>query len=96
MRNLKKKQPSQLEPLIAKLLDEMTMLGPGDDEYDKRLTELERLYALQTEESKRGINPDTLMHVAGSLASILTIVAYEQKHVMTSTALKLLHRKRDM
>lgn len=75
---------SQVDPLIDALLDEMHSVGVNSEEYPKLMTSLERLYDIKAKERRDVVSPDTLAIIAGNLLGILTIVAYEQKHVMTS------------
>lgn len=86
---------SKLDEPIDKILAEMAEFGPGTPEYDNLLGQLERMMALQnTETWTRRINPDQVAAVAANLLGILTIVAYEQKHVMVSKALGMLTRSK--
>ena len=95
MVNLFQKTPSKLDDPIEKLLTRMLEVEVGSEESDKLTKQLERLMKLQAEEPRGGINPDTLAVVAGNLLGILTIVAYEQKHVMVSKALGLILRSKN-
>lgn len=45
---------------------------------------LEGLHRLKAEERRPPVSRDTMLLVAGNLLGILVIVAYEQRHVMTS------------
>lgn len=69
---------------IDAVLDEMHDTGVLSDEYPKLMSYLERLNEVKAKEAKAPVSRDMLVQVAGSLAGILLIVAYEQKHVMTS------------
>lgn len=94
MTNPFQKKQSKLDEPIDRILREMETFGPDSTEYEKLLPKLEKLYALQTEESKRGVTPDALVSAAANLLGILTIVSYEQKHVMVSKAMAMLQRNR--
>ncbi len=83
---MKDDQSPKLDDLITDILRDMSTMNPESEEYSKHLTQLERLYTLKGTTQKR-LSPDTLLTVAGNLFGILLIVAYEQKHVMSKTAL---------
>ena len=94
MVNIFQKKESKLDEPIDRLLREMPNLKPDSPEYAKVVTQLEKLIKLQSEEQSGRISPDTLAVVAGNLLGILTIVIYEQKHVMVSKALGLILRSK--
>ena len=73
--------------LIDSVLDEMNTKGPNSEDYPKLLTNLKGLYEIRAQERRKSISPDTYAIVGGNLIGILMIIAYEQKHVMTSKAL---------
>lgn len=77
----------KLDEAIDRVLDEMANMTADSAEYDQMLGQLERLYSLKPKKKLQKISPDTLAQVLGNLCGILVIVAYEQKHVMTSKAL---------
>ncbi len=78
---------------IIRILTEMDDYGPDSEEYLTLLPHLERLSKLKAETSPKRISPDTMVIVAGNLLGILIIVAYEQKHVMTSKGLGFIKPK---
>lgn len=71
---------------IKAVLDKMQAVGVLHEEYPKLMTHLERLYELKAKERLDPVSRDTMATIAGNLIGILLIVAYEQKHVMTSRA----------
>lgn len=77
--------PDKLDLTIQSLLADMDGELPESAKYGELLTRLERLYALK-EKGKKRVSPDTIWLVAGNLAGILVIVAYEQRHVFVSRA----------
>lgn len=84
---LKLFQKDTNEPIDAQIectLDQMHNLGVTSEEYPAMMTLLERLYELKAKERRQPVSRDTIALVAGNLLGILLIVAYEQKHVMTS------------
>lgn len=80
-----KRGPDKLDITIQALLADMEGEIPSSAKYGELLTRLERLYALR-DKSKKRVSPDTIWLVAGNLAGILVIVAYEQRHVFVSRA----------
>ena len=78
------KSESALDEQIDKILEHMSQCDPSTEKYSGMLTDLERLIRLKKEEKINRVSPDTLAIVAGNLIGILIIVAYEQKHVVTS------------
>jgi hypothetical protein len=77
-------RPSPVDGEIERTLDDMSRYLPESSEYHNLIANLERLMKLKAENRKGGVSPDTLAIVAGNLLGILLIVAYEQKHVMSS------------
>lgn len=75
--------PSPIDPLIDALQDEMHTTDLFSDEYQTLLARLERLYQIKANERQDPVSRDTVLMVAGNLLGILTIVAYEQKHLMS-------------
>lgn len=85
MRNpFRKEVVTPIDPLITDILERMQVTAFASEEYPKLMTLLERLYDLKTKQNREPLSRDTIAMVAGNLMGILLIVAYEQKHVMTS------------
>jgi hypothetical protein len=76
-----------VDSLIDAVLEEMHAKGVYSDDYPDLMRKLEKLYKLKTKDRRPTVSPDTLALIAGNLLGILVIVAYEQKHVMTSKAM---------
>lgn len=85
---------SPVDDQIDAVLDEMGRAGVNSDEYPKLLTLLERLSELKEKQIREPLSRDTVAMIAGNLLGILLIVAYEQKHVMTSQGFKQIIRPR--
>lgn len=85
-------KPTPLDGQIDAVLKKMQALGVDHEEYPKMLSQLERLYALKAKAKPTRVSRDTLALVLGNLFGVILIVAYEQKHVMTSKALNQLNR----
>jgi len=77
---------------IAAVLKSMDDKGVDSEEYPKLMGYLERLRKLKQQDKQQPISRDTILMVAGNLLGILLIVAYEQKHVMTSKGLNQIIR----
>lgn len=75
-----------LDDLIERVTDDMLLFGPTHEEYPQLLNQLERLTKLKVQEKPERVSRDTLAVIAANLVGILIVVAYEQKHVMTSKA----------
>lgn len=86
------KQPDRYDRLIERVTEDMDMYGPGSDEYQLLLGQLERLEELRLKNKPKPISRDTLLTVGGNLAGVLIMVAYEQHHVVTSKAVGLFIR----
>lgn len=87
MERIVKKRESILDEPIAKVLTEMNTFSPETKEYQAAIDHLDRLMRMKAEERNRRISWDTVAIVAGGFLQVLVIVAYEQKHVMTSKGL---------
>src|SRR5690606_2356005 len=82
----RKEEPDVFAAAITKLVDELEQYDPTDPEFANAIEKLEQIVKVQGQKAQRSINPDTLLIVGGNLLGILIIVAYEQKHVLTSKA----------
>lgn len=86
MQNPFKRTEDKVDALIDRVIEDMEMFGPDSEEYPKLIANLEKLYKLRAEKKPSRVSPDTLAIVMGNLLGILIIVAYEEKHVITSKA----------
>lgn len=77
---------------IEAVLEEMKTYGVAAPEYESLMTKLERLYEVKAKRKPKPISRDTLAIVAGNLVGILLIVAYEQKHVLSSKGINQIIR----
>ncbi len=82
----RKKTPDAEDVLIERLYDEMKEYGPLTNEFGDCVGYLERLEALKEKRKPSRVSHDTIWLVVGNLVGVVLIVAYEQKHVMTSKA----------
>jgi hypothetical protein len=89
-----KKQPAytdkQLEVAIDRIYSDMETNATDSPEYITLMTNLSKLTALRVPTKDRRPSADTLAVVMGNIMGILVIVAYEQKHAMTSKGLNFI------
>jgi hypothetical protein len=76
----------RLDMLINAVADSLLTMDTNDEDYDETLAYLERLMRLRGEPPK-ALSHDTIAMVVGNLVGIAFIVAYEQKHVLSTKAL---------
>lgn len=77
---------------ISAVLNEMDDANTLSDDYPKLLGYLERLTKVKAGNKPSPVSRDTIILVLGNLAGVLIIVAYEQKHVLTSKGFNQLIR----
>lgn len=82
----KPKPKSELEKTLDELFAELRSTTGDTEQYAKTADQVAKLYKLREIDTPRRISPDQALLVAGNLAGILAIVAYEQKHILTSKA----------
>jgi hypothetical protein len=86
MQNPFKRTEDKVDALINRVIEDMEMFGPDSEEYPKLIANLEKLHKLKADKKPSRVSPDTIAIIAGNLLGILIIVAYEEKHVITSKA----------
>lgn len=59
-------------------------------EYAKILNHVDKLHAMQVEETKWNVSPDTVAMIAANLLGILIIVSYEHSHALVTKAISLI------
>lgn len=89
---MRSEQTTLLNDLIAEHLEVMQGLQVGSDEYVQRMEFVERLNEVKSKTRSRRFSWDTVVTGVFSVLGILAIVAYEQKHVMTSKGMSLVTR----
>lgn len=82
-----KRRESILDKPIERVLTDMDTYGPDSKEYSELIDHLDKLTKMKAEDRKHRVSPDTMAMIAGNLLGIVIIVAYEQMHVMRSSAL---------
>lgn len=92
MFNTKPVEKTTLEEAIEELLLAMRATEEDSTEYAQMADQLVKLHALKINEIKPRVSPDTLATIAANLGGIFIIVAYEQKHLVTTKALTFLRK----
>lgn len=90
--------PREEDPLddeIKAVLNEMGMIGVDAEDYPKQLGYLERLYELKTKNRRKPVSLDTVAMIAGNILTATALVAYEQKHVLTSKGFTFIRPLKD-
>lgn len=85
-------ETTPIDDQIKAILDEMQEIGVYSDDYPTMMTYLQQLNEIKAKGRRDRISRDTFAIVGGNLLGILLIVAYEQKHVMTSKGFSQLIR----
>jgi len=73
----------QTVEVMDKILEELRVQDPNSQEFATNLTYLERITKLK-DQTKRKVPTDAIVAVVGNLLVVGAIVAYEQKHALTS------------
>jgi hypothetical protein len=83
---IKKPQHTQtgLEEAIDQVLFEMRGMDAHSDEYAQMVKQLTKLYKLKEIDKPEHVSRDTLAIILGNLGVAIIILAYEQKHVITT------------
>lgn len=79
---------------ISAILAAMKRAGVDSEEYPKLIGYLERLTDVKDKVVQKPVSRDTIALIGGNLLGILLIVAYEQRHVMTSQGFRQIIRPR--
>lgn len=81
---LTNEQTSPVDAEIDAVLGAMQKVGVDHEKYPQLMTHLERLYEVKAKSRAPRISRDVWVTAGANLLGILIIVAYEQKHVLTS------------
>jgi hypothetical protein len=94
--NRAKSKPSVIDPVIDDLISTMAGEEATTEDYQRMVSSLRTLLEAKaaTEPEPQRINPNTLAIIAGNLAGIILILAFEKKNVITSKSLGLLMKPR--
>lgn len=88
------RQKPKLEKVIDLMLDKMSELEPGSDDYSQMADNLEKLLKIRSYEKSRGLSPDTVLVVAANIIGIVLILKHEELDIITSKALGFVLRGR--
>lgn len=80
----KSEMPTPVDGLIDAVIEELHKSMNNPERYSALLEHLDRLNGIKAKQRRTPMSRDTMAIVAGNLLGILIIVAYENKHVMTS------------
>jgi hypothetical protein len=81
---LSRNKSNPVDPEIDAVLLEMKKVGPAHADYPELIKHLKELNVMKAQAARPRISLDTVLVVAGNLLGILIIVAYEEKHTLTS------------
>lgn len=84
--------PSNLDAVIDDVYKLLQRCEPTEDEYEVLLTKLERLEKLKNAARSKRTSRDVVVTGLFNLGCVVAIVAYEQRHVMTSKALGIIQK----
>lgn len=85
-------QTTPVDGEIDAVLREMRNVGVNDEKYPSLMTHLERLNEIKAKHRRPSTSRDAWVTAGANLIGILIIVAYEQKHVLTSKGFSHLYR----
>ena len=83
---------SRLTLEIETKLYELRKADFDGEEYDKILTQLERLYKMNESQIRSRVSPDTWALIGANLFGIVIIITHEYAHPITTKALSLAMR----
>lgn len=84
---------AKLDEAIMRIMEEMDKIGPYSNDYPKLIGHLQRTIALRKE--KKSIDPNTFVEIGGTIVGILTILAFETKHIISAKAFGLIRRPKN-
>lgn len=87
MLNLKSK--NLLEEMIRKDLKDLSETRPGSEEYEQKLSNLERLYKLRDSNSRKP-SADAMVAAAVALLQVGIMIYHEEYHNLTSKAMSFI------
>jgi hypothetical protein len=85
--NIFERKPTAIDIAIDEALAQLSGIKIDTEEYAKMVDQIAKLTKLKEQTSNKRVSPDTLAIVAGNLAGIVMILAYERAHVVTSKAI---------
>lgn len=89
----RKDQPTPLDDLIEDAYAALKGMDESTEAYSEALRNLKELLEISATEKKRTTpSPEAVLSAAASLAGIVLILAFEQKHVITTKSLGMIPR----
>jgi hypothetical protein len=88
------KDETPIDAEINRVLERMQAIEVENEKYPNMLDYLERLNKMQSSNKAPRVSRDTIAIIVGNLLGILLIIAYEQKHVITSRSFNQIIRPR--
>lgn len=89
-----KKDPSNIQQEIDRVIVIMSTKEPDSDEYAKMNKQLGHLHERLMAEKPKPIDAGTIATISANLAGILLIVGHERAHVITSKAVSFVRTLR--
>ena len=90
----KPSEPTELDAVIARLLEIMENSDIDSEDYAKATDQLIKLYKLKAETAPKRVSSDTWALIAANLAGIILIIGHERANVITTKALGFVQRLR--
>lgn len=90
----KTSEPTELDPVIMRLLEVMAEKDIDSDEYAKAADQLIKIYKLRTESAPKRVSADTWAIIAANLAGIILIIGHERANIITTKALAFIQKLR--
>jgi hypothetical protein len=91
----KERTPSPLDDLIEDAYAALKGMDETTEAYTDALRNLEKLLEIRATEKKRTTpSPEAVLSAAASLTGIVLILAFEQKHVITTKSLSMIPRSK--
>lgn len=98
MPKFKKDKKTELEKEIEYVTEALRKLSVDDENYDKTLSQLDKLYNLRGKEKPvrevKRLDPNTVAVIIGGLVELTIIVTHENFHVITTKAFSRMLRPR--
>ena len=89
LERFKSSGPTAMDVATLELVASMNEFGPEDPEYQRKMDQLDQLTKIQNRQTKskwRRVSPDTLAIVIGNVVTVLIIVLYEERSVLSTKA----------
>lgn len=91
-----KREPTPLEKEIERAVQRLSDWDVATEEYDRLLNTISRLEEIKAEEKPDRLSKETMAVLGTNLLGIILILRYEQLNVITSRAMSLLIRPKQV